>query len=48
MPNYEIVKFIALSMVSWIYFTWPPREQAVYKQASRGPMALSPFQGTKQ
>ena len=31
---------------NWIYFTWPPRKQAAYKQATRGPTALSPFRGT--
>ena len=35
-------------LYSWIYFTWPQRKQAAYKQATRGPMALSPFQGTRQ
>ena len=31
-------------MISWIsYFTWPLRKQAAYKQATRGPTALSPF-----
>ena len=32
----------------WIYFTWPLRKQAAYKQATRGPTALSPFRGTRQ
>ena len=35
----------------WIYFTWPLRKQAAYffyKQATRGPMALSPFRRTRQ
>ena len=35
--------------MDWIlYFTWSLRKQAAYKQATRGPMALSPFQGTRQ
>ena len=29
-------------------FTWPLRKQAAYKQATREPMALSPFRGTRQ
>ena len=33
---------------SWIYFTWPLRKQAAYKQATGRPMALSPFWGTRQ
>ena len=33
---------------SWIYFPWPLRKQAAYKQATRGPTALSPFRGTGQ
>ena len=32
---------------NWIYFTWPLRKQAAYRQATRGPTAVSPFQGTK-
>ena len=35
-------------LYGWIYFTWPLRKQAAYKQAIRGPMALSPFWGTRQ
>ena len=27
----------------WIYFAWPFRKQAAYKQPTRGPTALSPF-----
>ena len=38
----------ALIWDSWIYFTWPLRKQAAYKQATRGPTAVSPFQGTRQ
>ena len=37
--QYGILEFI---------FTWPLRKQAAYKQATRGPMALSPFRGTRQ
>ena len=34
---------------SWIYFTWPQRKHMLlYKQATRGPTALSPFRGTRQ
>ena len=31
-----------------VYFTWSLRKQAAYKQATRGPTALSPFRGTRQ
>ena len=36
--------------LDWIlsYFTWPLRKQAAYRQATRGPPALSPFRGTRQ
>ena len=33
---------------SCIYFTQPLRKQAAYKQATRGPKALSPFWGITQ
>ena len=36
------------TLCSWIYFTWPLRKQAAYKQTARGPMALSPLRGTRQ
>ena len=29
-------------------YTWPLRRQAAYEQPTRGPVALSPFQGTRQ
>ena len=35
-------------LYGWIYFTWPLRKQAAYKQATRGPMAVSSFWGTRQ
>ena len=39
--NWRVVDFI-------FYFTWPLRKQAAYEQATRGPTAISPFQGTRQ
>ena len=35
-----------LVVYSCIYFTWPLRKQAAYKQVTRGPTALSHFRGT--
>ena len=35
-------------LYSWIYCTWPLRKHDAYKQATRGPTALSPFQETRQ
>ena len=45
---HEPVLFFFSFLNSWINFTWPLRKQAAYKQATRGPTALSPFRGTRQ
>ena len=44
----EIWDFHALLHISCIYFTRSLRKQAASKQVTRGPTALSPFQGTRQ
>ena len=43
-----IIIMIIIIVYIWIYFTWPLRKQAAYKQATRGSTALSPFRGTRQ
>ena len=38
----------SLNTLGFVYFTWPLRKQAAYKEATRGPVALSPFRGTRR
>ena len=46
---YNLVIVIVVVAGFIIYITWSLlRKQAAYKQATRGPMALSPIQGTRQ
>ena len=35
-------------LYGWIYFTWLLQKQTAYKQATKGPMVLSPFWGITQ
>ena len=36
---------IEITRRTYIYFSWLLRKQAAYKHATRGPTALSPFEG---
>ena len=44
----EMVNEEQISLLLLIYFTWPLRKHAAYKQTTRGPMALGPFRGTRK
>ena len=47
-PGQALTLSTFVTNVCWIDFTWSLRQQAAYKQATRGPTALSPFRGTRQ
>ena len=36
-------EYIVDLIYSWVYFTWPLRKQAAYKQVTGGPTALNSF-----